>query len=246
MQRFRAKPFVDASEFLGQFGLIAHSSELKGFHSDAVKHITGLLDKLIEQLDILDLQMTKLSAQRLKKQVTIEDITPAQCKTYLDETASRMKDEIESKYLVYLSPNSASLYDSSCPIFGDDVEAAFPMAVEDISEAGKCIGLGRYTAGVFHLMRALENAVQTLSKKLNISNIDREWGKLLSDIHKEIEKLPKGNLRDDWSEAHSLLYHVKQAWRNSTMHPKQTYTEEEAAEILSATKSFMRHLSALI
>ena len=34
----------------------------------------------------------------------------------------------------------------------------------------------------------------------------------------------------------SNLYHVKLAWRNEVMHPKQTYTEEEALEVFAASE----------
>jgi hypothetical protein len=30
------------------------------------------------------------------------------------------------------------------------------------------------------------------------------------------------------------------------MHPKATYTEEEAREVFDATKSFMRHLASML
>jgi len=81
---------------------------------------------------------------------------------------------------------------------------------------------------------------------LSIPKPEREWGKLLSDINKKIEVMPKGDIRDKWSESHTLLYHVKQAWRNTTMHPKQSYTTNEAREVFDAVKSFMRHLVILI
>jgi hypothetical protein len=95
-------------------------------------------------------------------------------------------------------------------------------------------------------MRAMEAAVQRLSAELGIRNINREWGKLLSDIGGKIENMPKGEKRDDWSQVHANLYHVKQAWRNDTMHPKATYTEEEAREVFEAMKAFMRKLASLL
>src|ERR1700687_6353897 len=42
------------------------------------------------------------------------------------------------------------------PPFGYDVAKAFPRASDDILEATKCYALERYTASVFHLMRAIE------------------------------------------------------------------------------------------
>ncbi len=145
-----------------------------------------------------------------------------------------------------LNSGANEYYNPKSPLFGEKVENRIPNASNDISEAGKCFATGRYTATVFHLMRAMEAAVQELSKSLRIAKIDREWGKLLSDIGSKIEEMEKGEERNKWSHAHATLYHVKQAWRNETMHPKATYTEEEAKEVFDAVKAFMRHLATLL
>lgn len=100
--------------------------------------------------------------------------------------------------------------------------------------------------GVFHLMRAMEAAVKALALRVGAAHVEKEWGKLLSDISTAIEAMPKGAERDRWSESHSHLYHVKQAWRNDTMHPKKTYTEEEARTVYQAVRSFMTHLASLL
>ena len=39
---------------------------------------------------------------------------------------------------------------------------------------------------------------------------------------------------------------MKLAWRNEVMHPKQTYTEEEALEVFAASKAFMRELASVV
>lgn len=95
-------------------------------------------------------------------------------------------------------------------------------------------------------MRAMEAAVQALCEKLQIENLQREWGKLLSDMNKKIEGMDKGPSRNQWSESHTHLYHVKQAWRNDTMHPNEKYTDDEALEVYRAVRTFMNHLAALI
>jgi len=153
--------------------------------------------------------------------------------------------ELEDNHFLQLSPSEAEIFETR-EHFGNEVTVAFQNASEDIEEAGKCLALGRYTASVFHLMRAMECAVQALCVKLSIANPDRVWGKLLSDMNKTIESMPKGDSRDRWSQSSALLYNVKQAWRNDVMHPKETYTEEQAIEVFQAVRSFMRHLSPLI
>jgi hypothetical protein len=131
------------------------------------------------------------------------------------------------------------------------VAAKFPKAQEDLARAGDCLALQQSTAVVFHLMRAMEVVVQRLGKKLGVTNTDKEWGKILSDVHRAIEKMPNGTpkektKRNAWSEAHANLYHVKQAWRNETMHPKQTYDRAEALAVYTSMQVFMTHLAKLV
>jgi HEPN domain-containing protein len=154
------------------------------------------------------------------------------------------RDEVAGQVLVAVPLAHASLIGQADPIFGHAVDTAFPNASADLAEAGACLALGRATACVFHLMRVMELAVQRVSAELGIANISREWGKLLSDMAKAIEALPKGSHRDAWSESHSLLYHVKQAWRNDVMHPKRTYTIDEAERIFMAVRSYLEQLAA--
>jgi hypothetical protein len=151
--------------------------------------------------------------------------------------------ELEDRTFLVIPPEYTELYRDPLAAFGKDTIDAFPLVAEDISEAGKCLALNRTTAAVFHLMRAMESAVQAICIKLEISNPEREWGKLLSDIEDKIKKMRKSPTRDAWSETHVHLYHVKQAWRNKTMHPKQTYKFEEAKGVFDAVKVFMLALS---
>lgn len=158
----------------------------------------------------------------------------------------RLHDELRARQFLCLEPSMLPFYNLGGEPFGHDVAQKFPNVSEDVESAGKCLALDQPTACVFHLMRAMEAAVQALSASLQIPNPDRVWGKLLSDIHKKIELMPKGPSRDAWSAAHANLYHVKQAWRNNTMHPKQTYTLTQAKEVFETTKTFMIHLASLV
>jgi hypothetical protein len=53
-------------------------------------------------------------------------------------------------------------------LFGTEVEDKLPNVIEDIAEAGKCLGLRRPTAAVFHLMRIMEVGVQKFGDKLGV------------------------------------------------------------------------------
>jgi len=164
----------------------------------------------------------------------------------LDSIRINFLVQMNSKLVLVFGSRFADFIKSDEPPYGTEVDDAFPKASGEISEAAKCLALNRSTACVFHLMRAMELAVQKLAERLGKTDIEKEWGKLLSDISKEIEAMPKGEARDAWSGIRTHLYHVKQAWRNDTMHPKTTYTEEEAAAVFAAVKTFMIELVPMV
>jgi hypothetical protein len=67
-----------------------------------------------------------------------------------------MYDEIGTVLLLVAEPTTSHFYDKALDYFGLNIEKAFPLAVEDLDEAGKSLALSRYTACCFHLGRALE------------------------------------------------------------------------------------------
>lgn len=206
------------------------------------------LMKVVESAGALGAPLTKLAAERAIKRLRSRNnnIKYGELKTFAEEMKNRFKDEVGTAKLYSISEASTKYYKPKGPLFGDLVELRLPQLSDDISEAGKCFGVARYTACGFHLMRAMEAAVKVLSTELGVNDVNRDWGTLLSDMNTRIALLPKGEKRDQWSSAHANLYHVKQAWRNPTMHPKRTYTEEEAYELLSAMKAFLKQLAALM
>lgn len=158
---------------------------------------------------------------------------------------SRIEDQLVGTHFLYIEQRHRQYFDNASAWFGEQCESVFIRSKEDIEEAGKCLALGRSTACVFHLMRAMEAAVQVLCQKLGIENTERQWGSLLSDMDKEIQKMPKNDARKAWSLARANLFHVKEAWRNEVMHPKETYTEAQAQEVFESTRVFMTHLVSL-
>lgn len=217
------------------------------------------MKNLITQLDVLELKVSIAKAQRIinfVRHAVVTDDHAAKVKASamsqsLSELRERIEVELEGRIIYYVPSRNASFIRSAETAFGPDVSDKFPGTVADIAEASACLGMSRNTAVVFHLMRAMEHAVAQLGDRLDVTIIDKhnndlEWGKIIANIKATTEALPKGKERDDWSEAVSLLYHVKQAWRNSTMHPKQSYTDDEALGAFNAVRSFMANLSLLI
>lgn len=151
---------------------------------------------------------------------------------------------IEPKYDGYFE------YDFKTALPG--FEIAFPSAVFEVDEAGKCHALGRSTACVFHLMRAMEIAVRSVAKCLGIpdptTGNDKNWGAMLSKIKAEItarQNPPRwsGNDKDIFSSIYVSLDAVRVAWRNTTMHIENKYTEDEAEHIFVAVRGLLKSMA---
>jgi hypothetical protein len=165
---------------------------------------------------------------------------------------SRIHDELNMQFYFHLDQRDVPFYMPQNP-FGDEVAAKFRSATDDVSEAGKCLALQRPTACVFHLMRVMEFGVQVLGKKLKVK-IDvhtQSWYQILLHVNNAVLALPSKTTgqkakKSAIASAAAHLQSVRLAWRNEVMHPKQSYTRQEAFEIFNASKTFMIHLAALI
>ncbi|WP_423602710.1 hypothetical protein [Sphingomonas sp. MS122] len=156
--------------------------------------------------------------------------------------------ELGNRLIVCLRGPYAGLYEQDFNLFGEEVDEAFPGSAEDISEAGKCLALERYTAAVFHLMRGMEDAIAVLADKLGatVANDRGEmlaWGILTSNIGEKVKAMEPGQEKDEWLGLHTLLFAVNRAFRTKTAHPKKTYTADEAERAMHATRSFMQAMA---
>ena len=91
----------------------------------------------------------------------------------------------------------------------------------------------------------MEISLYEAGKKLGVTIVGkdgefREWGAITRQMDGAIEKLPSKDEKRKWSEVRALLDHVRHCWRNVTMHPRRTYTHEEALAIFDAVKSYLR------
>jgi hypothetical protein len=137
-------------------------------------------------------------------------------------------------------------------VFGEKVSNAFPSAIPDIYEAGTCLALGRGSACVFHLMRALEIGLRTLGAVFGVSLDHTNWGPAIEEIEARVGNMhrePKWRafpdckqLQESYSQIASHFGVLKNAWRNYTMHARGSYTEEQAELIFRNTKAFMAGL----
>jgi len=163
---------------------------------------------------------------------------------------SRVKDELERQHFFRVAQEDVQLY-GRADLYGEPVAKKFRGAGEDIRNAGNCVALGQATAGVFHLMRAMEIAVRQLGKRLKITITPQTtWRQMTGLMDHKIKKMPENSERlkrkkNDWEAARANLHHVGSVWRNNTMHPTTSYTRSQARDILNAVRVFMVSLAEL-
>jgi hypothetical protein len=176
---------------------------------------------------------------------------------HLMDITSRIRDDCHARLYFQMAHEDAELMRDDVAHFGAEVEKIFGPASEDIAEAAACLALGRTTACVFHLMRAMEGAVLAMAKRLRAKRLNRNgqmkaWGALLSEIDKKIAAMKPSPKKDEWHQARVLLEAVNRAWRvkvahpGSDLRPKETYTQGQARVCFDSTKAFMNYLADLI
>jgi len=162
-----------------------------------------------------------------------------------NEFIGRVEDELKRLTFYQLRPDVAAYFDTPSP-FGNVVHAKFPSASHDIEEACKCFACERYDATAYHLMRAMESPLRCLAKTLHV-RYSPGWAGYLNRINKKLNnpksKLPKAR-KDFLSNTSVLLWAIKEAWRNETMHLEKTYGPDQARDMLQSVRAFMVHLAS--
>ena len=230
-------------------------------HIDTVHLATQFLQKMAEEFSF---SATEGAATRVldlldrllivgDKQGATETQTTQQIGYALYQLSTTLSDELRASYFLRVPSEMAHFLEDDASAFGADIDTKFPNAVEDMSEAAKCLALARYTACVFHLMRVMEHCVQRLGKKLKVqANVKTDnWYKIANDINIAINAMPgrtaaQNAKKQKYALAYSNLNGVRMAWRNDVMHPKATYTEDEARIVFSHVGAFLESLAPLI
>lgn len=165
----------------------------------------------------------------------------------LPELQRSIRRELCANLFLFIPESKRQFIEDKQP-FGEQVSTAFPSAIYDIEEAGKCLGLARSTACLFHLMRVMEVGLKVVARELGIPYAP-SWESYLKQITNLINRDWKDK-EPEWKTNESLfrellgdLQTVKIAWRNPTMHIVRTYTEEEAGQVYGAVRMFMLHLA---
>lgn len=243
-----AEAFWRTSCLIGQ--AIVKLEPVFDFGTEGAGALGGALGEVQRQIVQLQLRSAVAQMNRIEAYITPTGhaVIQSQIRQMLIDLHQRICDELDDRFFISIPSESIGYYRPDEPLFGKDVEAKFPMMSEDISEAGKCLALGRPTATVFHLMRVVEIAVQRFGDKLGVElATEKNWQNILDEINKAIKtldhKLPQTRA---YAGASSHLYNIKIRWRNEVMHPKQTYTTAEAKDVFEAVRTFIRDLAGVL
>lgn len=203
-----------------------------------------------------DLGLSSSEDQALRVLMLVSDPSKTSMQEYaetLQALLDRLVDDTRRHEFFMIPAHKLATYNDARQMFGEKVNAAFPSAQKEIEQAAKCYSFGRNTATVFHLMRVMEVGLRVLGTSLNDANLDARmnpsWERILRRCDEQL-KLPLDKRSQEWkaedqfySDATANLRAVKNAWRNPTMHVERDYEEDEALEVLSAVKGFMKHLA---
>jgi hypothetical protein len=252
MLQFHAQAFVIVMQqmHVTQTTLQLLDDENEAEHIERVKQSMLLgLGIMIPLLEKMNLSMTLKPAVMALNHVKEGKIDRDYLSSRIGDLIGRFPDELESRYCLTLEDGERLLYEQEKPLFGVLVQVQFPETIEDIQEAGKCLALGRHTAAVFHFMRVMEVGIQRLAQRLDIPLTTqtamrmRTWGDLETAIREKVFGMNQEGARKAKFAAVLACFHsVRIAWRNETMHPKQTYSAEQGRDVLHAVRSYITAL----
>ncbi|MEP7149709.1 MAG: hypothetical protein ABI857_12595 [Acidobacteriota bacterium] len=248
MLQFYAHNFA---ELFGYFQNLANhvdsvrDHEIEDRHKDIIVDSVGEILKLCEQME---LSFAIAHVSRNAQMFTEKSFSFKQLTVFSSELTSRIYDEFETWAFFALDSKNANLYKNIFP-FGEAVADGFPSTVFDIDEAAKCLALGRDTASVFHVARAVEGSLKALATRLGVIGYDNSsWDSILKKIDGELtkkyqDKEPEWRVNEDfYADAASHLRSYKNS-RNRTSHADKKYTPDEADRIFNAGKLLMQHLT---
>jgi hypothetical protein len=257
MLKFYADNFVHLVSYFARIEEILNADNGNVKLSERNKeYLTKLLDEMRVICQEIGLPMSVIQIDRAKRFVNSEVCDASKLATVFTELNARITDEISSLVFLVMQVGKKDYYEKP-NLFGEKVFNNFPFANFDIEEAGKCFATARYTACVMHLQRVLEVGLKSYGGFLGIASLatsaQPSWNKVLDETRKEIkERSDKQNTAKVWAtnnekefceSVQPFLESVKTAWRNPSMHADAKYTEDEAEDIFSAVKRFMKHLA---
>ena len=251
MLRFYAEDFVRVYRIMGGMQNLLQRISNDDMANEDYTLLTNLVNHLSIHLSPLNVGISLEMTKRFLKHC--EDRYPARAiSEELRQLFTIIESELKSILFVQIPKHRQGYYELVGSNLNESVLQNLSLIVSDLEEGLKCFALGRNTACVFHLMRVMEISVQILGKKLKVKLVEEQsWHNIIDEVNKAIKNMnPKTTrrktLQREYATIASHLFSVKVAWRNPVMHPKASYTEEEAEDVLRSVVTFINHLAATL
>jgi hypothetical protein len=253
METYQARRLVNISEWLASCRLTTLAPEVLTPELNA--QILGFLEKVAVEAEAINLTQTAILARRVLSEFGGQKISQKFDRIMFDRInflADLFGQESTSIHFFTVKDGRFRYYNNS-QLAGADFKANFPNGNVELIEAGNCLVTDRFTACVFHLMRAFEIALISLERKLGIvrptAGPEKTWGKTLGRIRDEISKRDKSpppnwaTERGFYDKAHAFLAAVKTPLRDETMHVETIYDEQSAISVFDASVAALRFLA---
>lgn len=187
---------------------------------------------------------------------------PSDLLSELEQFMEALESDFKSIHLIELTEEEAKYYEGK-EAFDSSIIAEFPEIEADVKEAALCFGVARYTACVFHLMRAMEIGVQMLAHDIfgldlqKPNGSDYEWSNLVEMLEKQHRDRQKANTpkttkdKEIWAEFGHAISHFANVKtdRHRVCHSRDLKTSEysktKTADIYSEVKKFFEQLIKL-
>ncbi len=244
MHKLNIRPIVIFATLEAQLGILTQRDD-EGWTDQLISddtRVSGtkIADALERSFGPLGFVASTETMIRWRQAISNPDTTYKQLRLLWGEYKGRLLDEIKATSMFSIDPNQERLF-TGVDHFGPTVASVFTDAQFDIEEAARCLALDRSTASVFHVMRVLEIALQRFGTKIGLASVDKNWQTLLNNVRGQVNRLPQNTdpEKEYHAQASEILAHlqaVKDAWRNATMHPRSSYTPEQAREVWTHAK----------
>ena len=202
MLTFYAARLVQIQKNLA-FHLVAASQA--NISEESVKDFVDNLETLRTISIPLELKSVTAQIDRIRKGLG-EGLPNTLVASLIMELQNRITDELQLQTVLMIPFNRQEYYKHPLPLFGKEVHDAFPTAAFDIDEAGKCLAVGRATACVFHLQRAVEVGLKVLAVSLGQPFDRNSWDAHMKDVERELSRRYKasgaktaGTERREWT-----------------------------------------------
>jgi hypothetical protein len=248
VQLYLANRLVDISKHLTECRLTSINTTMtSSIQSADATMMAARLHALAGEAEDLSLPMTAKLARRMAETLNAHSVDTDFFEAGLDSLESRFEDEIEDRKLFLVKPELFGFYQNT-ELAGEQFKSNFPRGNIELIEAANCLVLDRHTACVFHLMRALDIALNALQADLGIplpSNLAaRTWGRTLERIKVAIDAhAGSPDKKEFYATAYTFIQAVKAPFRDTTMHVESSYDQASAQSVFNVALEVLKHLA---